>query len=60
MQETGSQKEIEGPTEEKTSGTASSGSYSYLFEQGGKTKRMTVVWTADERGFLPRVTVTDV
>lgn len=60
VEETGNQKEIEGVDGEKTSGTASSGSYSYFITDGNKVKKMKVVWTADERGFRPLVTITDV
>lgn len=55
----GTQKQIQGPDGQETKGTVSSGSYSYFFRDNGKTKRMNVVWTADERGFLPVVTISD-
>lgn len=60
MQEKGGQKEIEGPDGEKTFGTASSGKYSYNIVENGKIKKMTVVWTADEKGFRPVITISDV
>ena len=38
----------------------SSGKYSFLINEDGRVKKVEVVWTADERGFRPVVTITDV
>ncbi|XP_046446379.1 endocuticle structural glycoprotein SgAbd-1-like [Daphnia pulex] len=60
VEEKGTQKEIVGADGEKTSGTVSSGKYSYLIVgDGGKMQKMTVTWTADENGFRPVITISD-
>lgn len=59
MEEKGTQKDIIGPDGEISRGTSSAGSYSYsVIDIDGQSKKVTVSWTADERGFWPIVTVT--